>query len=355
LFGSRSEAAAFLVGAGIEVSRDSLDQAAAHGAAIKKMREELGKAIVESLRTGKSQPTRSRKGEAQMSELERAGNASGQVPLRLAGGAQPLVLVPTFVNESGPYDFILDTGAGLCLITPALASELGIAVARSRTGLGAAGAVDIGLGVADSVAVGRASASRIEVGITRELERVASVVGAPIHGALGFPFLRKFRLVLDYRTQTLELRENGEFSATPDAMETRVSFQLASAQKPLILLPVQLNGRGPYQLALDTGASTTVISSEMARELSVVGMPIPGVTGGGGSLLASAAKLDSIAIGNATAEDLAVVILDALKPLSEAVGKRIDGILGYNFLCDYTVTVDYPRELLTLRSRSNPA
>jgi predicted aspartyl protease len=270
--------------------------------------------------------------------------APSKVSIKLAGGTQPLVLAPTFVNESGPYDFILDTGAGLCLIAPELAAELGIAATGTKNGQGAAGAVTLGIGAAKSIAVGPASVAGLELGITSELQRMASVVGSPIHGALGFPFLRNFRVVVDYRNGTLELGESGEY-----ATENPVPFQLASVQKPLILVPAWLNGRGPYQLALDTGASTTVISSETARELGLTGAPMPGVTGGGGQLLASAAKLDSIKVGSAAAADLTVVILDALRPLSEAVGKRLDGILGYNFLQAYRVTIDYPRETITLR------
>ena len=57
LFSSRSEAAAFLVGAGIDANRELLTQTAKHGAEIKKVREELRQAIVKSLRNRKPQPT----------------------------------------------------------------------------------------------------------------------------------------------------------------------------------------------------------------------------------------------------------------------------------------------------------
>src|SRR5271156_747289 len=59
LFGSRSEAAAFLVGAGIEANRDLLAQTAKRGAEIKHIREELRQAIVKSLKAGRSRPKRS--------------------------------------------------------------------------------------------------------------------------------------------------------------------------------------------------------------------------------------------------------------------------------------------------------
>jgi len=34
--------------------------------------------------------------------------------------------------------------------------------------------------------------------------------------------------------------------------------------------------------------------------------------------------------------------------LSQAVGAKLDGIVGYNFLRDYKVVIDYPNELLSL-------
>jgi predicted aspartyl protease len=274
-----------------------------------------------------------------------------KVHIKLAGGRQPLVLIPTHINEQGPYDFVLDTGACTCLITQDLARSLGISATRTESGMGAAGPVSIGFGAANSMAVGQARASDVEIGITGELGRIATVVGASIHGALGFPFLSRFRLSLDYRTQTLELGESGDSAAAPDEQETRLEFQLAAAEKPLIMIPAWLNGSGPYQFALDTGASTTVISSDVAGELGIAGSGIPNVTGGGGSVAALKAKVDSILVGTAGASDCAVVILDALAALSTALGTRLDGILGYNFLRDFIITIDYPRQLLTLRSQ----
>jgi Arc/MetJ-type ribon-helix-helix transcriptional regulator len=62
LFGSRSEAAAFLVGAGIEANQDVLAQAAKHGAEIKRVREDLRRAIVKSLRTNEGRKEDGRRG-----------------------------------------------------------------------------------------------------------------------------------------------------------------------------------------------------------------------------------------------------------------------------------------------------
>ena len=50
-----------------------------------------------------------------------------ETPFQLIGAAaKALVLVPSHVNNTGPYNFLLDSGATHCLISPELASNLGI-------------------------------------------------------------------------------------------------------------------------------------------------------------------------------------------------------------------------------------
>jgi hypothetical protein len=60
-----------------------------------------------------------------------------EVPFHLAGAAQPLILVPTSVNGRGPFDFILDTGAGTSLVSLDLARQLGVATEQVKEGTSA--------------------------------------------------------------------------------------------------------------------------------------------------------------------------------------------------------------------------
>ena len=81
---------------------------------------------------------------------------SATVRFRLAGGAQPLILVPVEVNDHGPFDFILDTGAGTSLLSLELASKLNVTVLGSKQGQSAGGAVSVSLAKVESFAVGTA-------------------------------------------------------------------------------------------------------------------------------------------------------------------------------------------------------
>ena len=78
---------------------------------------------------------------------------SAKVKFRLAGGAQPLILLPVHVNNRGPFDFILDTGSGTSLLASELAKQLEVKVIGSKEGQSAGGNVSVSLAKVDSLAV----------------------------------------------------------------------------------------------------------------------------------------------------------------------------------------------------------
>src|SRR5437763_2678926 len=90
---------------------------------------------------------------------------SSTVHFRLAGGAQPLILLPVEVNEQGPFEFILDTGAGTSLLSAELAEKLQVKVLGSKQGQTAGGAVSVSLAKVDSITVGEARLADIDVGV----------------------------------------------------------------------------------------------------------------------------------------------------------------------------------------------
>jgi hypothetical protein len=54
------------------------------------------------------------------------------------------------------------------------------------------------------------------------------------------------------------------------------------------------------------------------------------------------------AVGGAVLEDLGVVVSDFVAHIGSAVGTRVDGVLGHNFLHRFRVTIDYPNRLMWL-------
>jgi Aspartyl protease len=138
--------------------------------------------------------------------------ASENVPFRLAGGQNPLILVPVHVDEEGPFEFILDTGASHCLLSPGLAERLGVRPEAETDATGACGSVKLALARVASMAVGSVRRNNLQVAITDELKRIGEVIGSRVDGDLGFEFLKDFALTIDYQTRTLCLTPSPEDS-----------------------------------------------------------------------------------------------------------------------------------------------
>ena len=61
-----------------------------------------------------------------------SSSCKAELPLRLAHAAKPLIIVPAFVNGTGPYPFALDTGASATVIDEDLIARLGIRTTAPR-------------------------------------------------------------------------------------------------------------------------------------------------------------------------------------------------------------------------------
>ncbi len=272
---------------------------------------------------------------------------SAKVKFRLPGGAQPLILLPVKVNGEGPFEFILDTGAGTSLLSSELAKQLEVKIIGSKEGQSAGGKVSVSLAKVDSLAVAETKLDNVDVGIV-DLSHIGKTIGAKIDGDLGYNFIKHFRITLDYSNCEIRFEDPKRVEHFGRTARTEVAMRLASPAKPLILVDVHANGRGPFQFAIDTGTSTTAITPELAKQLGVASRPIGAGTTAGAHVDVTAGTLKSFQVGGVKIDNMTVVVADFFTMLSNAVGVKLDGIVGYNFLRNYQVVIDYPSEMLSL-------
>ena len=76
--------------------------------------------------------------------------------------------------------------------------------------------------------------------------------------------------------------------------------------------------------------------------------PVGAGTTGGAPVDFSAGMLESFQLGGAKSNNMPVVVADFFTMLNATIGAKLDGIVGYNFLRNYKVVIDYPGETLTL-------
>jgi hypothetical protein len=101
---------------------------------------------------------------------------------------------------------------------------------------------------------------------------------------------------------------------------------------------VMLNGRGPYKFIVDTGSNTSVVSTRIARQLSLPALPNRLVHGVTGTSMSAFARIARIETGRSVSTDLPVVVIDA--PAFEA----LDGVLGMDMFKDRRIRFDFTRK-----------
>jgi hypothetical protein len=111
----------------------------------------------------------------------------------------------------------------------------------------------------------------------------------------------------------------------------------------VVFVPVRLNGRGPFQFIVDTGATETIVTPATAKAAGIATQPYPGLQKKG--------VVGSLVTGSASVTNLSVFLFDPPQALSLRLDEGINygGILGYTFLNRFVTTIDYTRRVVRFR------
>jgi len=145
----------------------------------------------------------------------------------------------------------------------------------------------------------------------------------------------------------MDARPGGvDYPADVEAGEVPIRFE--GPGEAALLVPVFINGQGPFDFVLDTGATLTCLDQRLVDRLELPTRRHGTAVGAGveatGRL--ELVRLDSVRIGGAGASDLSGCVLDLAH--TRAIGVDIDGLVGLNFLRSFRVTLDFERDLLVL-------
>src|SRR6185503_10707693 len=120
-----------------------------------------------------------------------------------------------------------------------------------------------------------------------------------------------------------------------------------------IIVQVKVDGKGPFNMMLDTGTDPSVIGlatvKELGLKLSSAGGPVSG--GGTDKNHAYETKLPLVEAGGLTVKNVSAVALD-LSKMSERLGKPLAGVLGHSLLNGRIVQIDYPNHVVRFYSKS---
>ena len=120
----------------------------------------------------------------------------------------------------------------------------------------------------------------------------------------------------------------------------------------LALVPVKLDGAGPFTFALDTGASRSLVDSQLAAKLHVKKAGSTGKVGGvAGVTRVTLIKVRSWSVGSVKLPRTTIVMSNL--PFGNAY-TGIQGLLGSDMLSRFdVVTIDYGKQQLRLHPRKS--
>jgi len=119
-----------------------------------------------------------------------------------------------------------------------------------------------------------------------------------------------------------------------------------------IILQVKVNGKGPFNMMLDTGTDPSAVDLTTARDIGLKLHPLgkPGTGGGTDVNLTYYTELPLVEVSGFTVKDVETLALD-LSKVSERLGKPLHGVLGHSVLNGRIVQIDYPNRVVRFYSQ----
>ena len=270
-----------------------------------------------------------------------------------------LVVVPMYINSKGPYNFILDTGVGVTLITdPSLKDSLNLKYLRK---IGLSGLGDqieltayttpfLNFRIASTEAKSCAAAI-----LDNDILNLSGYVGMPIHGLIGYDFFKSFKIRINYSTQLLKIYQN----TLPRliAKGNKIDLQIEE-NKPYvnILVNAPNHQKLTLKMLIDTGSGNP-ISLETYQKNA---FPLPdnfvianlGV-GLSGNIRGFKGRIDQLKLGKFYMDSVITAF-----PYYEDIAAKVtsterNGSIGNTLLKKFDILYDYQNSCIYLKGNTS--
>jgi predicted aspartyl protease len=258
-----------------------------------------------------------------------------------------ILVVQATINGKGPYHFVLDTGAGITVLTPDLAKRL----ASKSTGNDVAN----GMG-GKAVQITTTSLDRVSVGAATQTNVAAATIPLPldltyqgrygtIDGIIGYSFLRHYVTTIDIAHHRATFTPSAVFHA-PQVAPIALTFSGGN----IPVAPAAIDG-APGHFEIDSGNNAQVVltgafaSAHHVAESSTSSAHTQ-YEGVGGRVNATLVRLQNITTGSMTVHDIAATISSAKGAMLNDAA--LDGNFGYDFLRRFVATIDYSHATMYL-------
>lgn len=132
-------------------------------------------------------------------------------------------------------------------------------------------------------------------------------------------------------------------SADAPTPATSCLFQYDAQRAPQIRISVLIDGKGPFTVALDSGATESVVTSSVAGTAGITPTGTANVTGVGTSSQSETGTIDNLAINTVVMREQPCLITDTAH-----IPHGCDGVLGGSIFEYYVLQLDFKSKVMTL-------
>ncbi len=265
------------------------------------------------------------------------------IPFRLVGR---LIAVEGRIGDvSG--NFLFDTGSEVLLLNR---RYFGRGEVSSTASLGSSGIVEsIGKSEIDTLHIDRLSVLNLNVHIV-DLTHIESKKNIQLHGIIGYNVLKDFEVLIDYPSRIITL---SRLDNSGNPLEQRLGWEQKSdsirfyLRQHLITFGGRIGGKS-LVFALDTGAELNLLDRlvgrkvlnhfEILKRVKMVGV-------GKCEIEVIAGLLREFKCGNQEPKEMHTLLTN-LDDFNAAFRTSIHGVLGYEFLFDKRILINYKKERL---------
>jgi hypothetical protein len=269
-----------------------------------------------------------------------------------------LIIIPVYINNKGPFNFILDTGVSPMLVTdPTIldASDLKEIRTIRLVGLGKGNDVEAYASNSLQVSIGKATMQNIPAAILKkDIFNLSNFLGLHIHGLIGYYFVNSFLVQIKYASQRLKFYAHDQkvkIKGEPIDISLIFNKPYLNAR---ILLP-QLGEIGT-RLLMDSGASNGIsLESYQGGKFPEPKKSVPANLGMGFSGLISGniGRVSSVQIGSFKIKDVIASYPDYEDGGAKTTETRRNGSIGADLLRHFDLTMDYSHKKIYLKPNSN--
>lgn len=265
-----------------------------------------------------------------------------------------MVIIQLRVNNKGPFNFVLDTGVGIMVITdPALIDTLDLHNKRTIKlfGLGNQESIEAYVTSQLKIDLPDLESNNISAAILKKDQfGLSGYAGTPIHGLLGYDFFNTLAVKFSFADSTLTISKPENMHL--NRMGERIPITIED-HKPYLHAHIKLpDGKQmDCKLIMDIGAGHPM---SLENVLKVDGLPqkfISGNLGVGltGPITGYLSRVSEFGIGKFKINQVITSFPDYTDEKKQQITTPRDGNLGLGILKRFQMVIDYPDSAIYLK------